>query len=343
MKYACDLVQDLLPLYHDDVCSATSREVVEEHLQECAACKKIAENLTNHKVDEMLAQEKNDIIQTHEKAERRKTYTIGIVTACVLLVPTLICLICNLAIGHALDWFFIVLASMLLVASLLVVPFIAQRNRGVMAIVSFTGALLLLLYVCCDYTKGNWFWVAAVSTVFGLSVFLAPYMVCHISLPEALQDHKGFVVMLWDTVWLYAIIVVCGIYVKGGSVYWGLGLTVTSYCLLPVWIIFWIVRYMHGNVLVKTGWIVICAGVCVAFCNDVISLFSHVPSGMTIFSADIRQGFSAQDLSVLNANIYLAVLLLSLLAGIGLILIGKLQSKEGTKNDKNNKKKNNEK
>lgn len=332
MKYECGVVQDLLPLYHDDVCSRASREVVEEHLQECAACRKIAENLTDHKVDEMLVQEKNNIIKRHEKMERKKTYMIGIVTACVLLVPTLICLICNLAIGHALDWFFIVLASMLLVASLLVVPFITQQNRGVRTIVSFTGALLLLLLVCCIYTKGDWFWVVAVPTVFGLSVFLAPHLVCHIRLPKAFQNHKGFLVMLWDTIWLYAVIVVCGIYVKGGSVYWGLGLTVSTYCLFPVWIIFWIVRYVRRNVLVKTGWIIICVGVCFAFCNDVISLFSHVPSGMTIFAADLRQGFATHNLCVLNANIYLVVLLVSVLAGGSLILLGELKSKDLSRN-----------
>lgn len=30
-----DIVQDLLPLYHDGVCSDKSRAAVEEHLQTC--------------------------------------------------------------------------------------------------------------------------------------------------------------------------------------------------------------------------------------------------------------------------------------------------------------------
>ena len=35
-----DIVQDLLPLYHDGVCSDKSRAAVEEHLQTCQDCRK---------------------------------------------------------------------------------------------------------------------------------------------------------------------------------------------------------------------------------------------------------------------------------------------------------------
>lgn len=37
----CDIIQDLLPLYHDDACSEGSRQAVEEHLQTCGDCKKL--------------------------------------------------------------------------------------------------------------------------------------------------------------------------------------------------------------------------------------------------------------------------------------------------------------
>ena len=38
MKYPCDLIRDLLPLYQDGVCSEESRAAVEEHLRECPSC-----------------------------------------------------------------------------------------------------------------------------------------------------------------------------------------------------------------------------------------------------------------------------------------------------------------
>lgn len=38
MKISCEIIRDLLPLYHDDVCSEESRRLVEEHLKDCVAC-----------------------------------------------------------------------------------------------------------------------------------------------------------------------------------------------------------------------------------------------------------------------------------------------------------------
>lgn len=38
MNYPCEVIQDLLPLYLDGVCSAQSRTAVEQHLRECPAC-----------------------------------------------------------------------------------------------------------------------------------------------------------------------------------------------------------------------------------------------------------------------------------------------------------------
>lgn len=39
MKTPCNVIRDLLPLYHDGVCSPESRQLVEEHLEECADCR----------------------------------------------------------------------------------------------------------------------------------------------------------------------------------------------------------------------------------------------------------------------------------------------------------------
>lgn len=41
MKLPCELIQDLLPLYHDGVCSPVSRENVKEHLESCGRCRGI--------------------------------------------------------------------------------------------------------------------------------------------------------------------------------------------------------------------------------------------------------------------------------------------------------------
>lgn len=39
MKISCEIIRDLLPLYHDGVCSNESRQMIEEHLSECENCR----------------------------------------------------------------------------------------------------------------------------------------------------------------------------------------------------------------------------------------------------------------------------------------------------------------
>lgn len=41
MSKQCKIVEDLLPLYHDGVCSEESRQMVDEHLAQCEDCRKM--------------------------------------------------------------------------------------------------------------------------------------------------------------------------------------------------------------------------------------------------------------------------------------------------------------
>ena len=54
MKYNCKVIQDLLPLYTDGICSDVSAQIVEEHLKECASCEKIAKELQDDSVGKTL-------------------------------------------------------------------------------------------------------------------------------------------------------------------------------------------------------------------------------------------------------------------------------------------------
>ena len=39
MNISCDIIKDLLPLYHDSICSEESKNAVEEHLKCCESCR----------------------------------------------------------------------------------------------------------------------------------------------------------------------------------------------------------------------------------------------------------------------------------------------------------------
>ncbi|MDE6219597.1 MAG: zf-HC2 domain-containing protein [Lachnospiraceae bacterium] len=81
MKYDCDIIQDLLPLYQDKICSGKSRAIVEEHISECTVCRKMAEQMGDNTVEEKLTWEKNNVIHKHQTLVNRKTTTIGMAMA----------------------------------------------------------------------------------------------------------------------------------------------------------------------------------------------------------------------------------------------------------------------
>lgn len=269
-KYPCGLVRDLLPLYRDHVCGEESRRIVEEHLQECGECTRLSEQMEDGSVERLLKQEAGDVLEHHRKKEKRAAVTAGMITSGVLMVPVIVCFICNLATGHALTWFFIVLTALLVVASITVVPMLANGYRFSKTVISFTASLLALLLVCCIYARGEWFFLAAVPVVFGLSVIFLPFILRQMPLPKPFCHHKGMIVMLWNTLWLYGIIIVCGCY-GGGAYYWHNALLITSWCLLLPWTIFVTARYVKCHPLTKGGIILVIIGCFCGTVNDVIT------------------------------------------------------------------------
>lgn len=84
MKISCEIVKDLLPLYHDDVCSIESRAAVDEHLQECEPCKNYLDNIngeflqTSNKKREERA--KSNILRGIKKKLVRKNVMISTIS-----------------------------------------------------------------------------------------------------------------------------------------------------------------------------------------------------------------------------------------------------------------------
>lgn len=320
----CEVVQDLLPLYQDDICSKTSKKIVEEHLKTCVDCSKLAKMLNNTDIDKCIENERDSVLLMHEKNERRKTTVVGMIVAGILMVPVLVCLICNLAIGHALDWFYIVLASLLVVASLTVVPLVTIKNRFLWTLGSFTLTTILLLGVICIFVRGDWFFMVTVSCLLGLSVVFLPYIIRNIPLPGVLKNHKALIVMLIDTIGVYALIFVIGLYVGGDRYYWTTGLMCTTFGVLLPWAALLIYRYLKLHVLAKTGLFVMVVGLFIAFSNDVIRVIVEGVKRITILAADFSDW---KSIEVTNANIYVITLAVSFFVGILLIILGAILNK----------------
>ena len=72
MNQNCHIIQDLLPLYVDDVLSEESKKFVEEHLKECEYCREMF-NQMNHEFEVPSLQSDKEIIQDVKKKISFKT------------------------------------------------------------------------------------------------------------------------------------------------------------------------------------------------------------------------------------------------------------------------------
>lgn len=88
-KYNCDVIQDLLALYHDGVCSEESRTVVEEHLAECERCSKVAKQLENTELESAIAEQADNVVGKHRNKENKKLRIVLIVACSVILAVVL--------------------------------------------------------------------------------------------------------------------------------------------------------------------------------------------------------------------------------------------------------------
>lgn len=89
MSINCKIVQDLLPLYHDGVCSEESRKLVEEHLSQCENCKRMLSEMDGEWV--LSKEETNELKPLREikkavKKGKRKALFTGVAIAMTVVV-----------------------------------------------------------------------------------------------------------------------------------------------------------------------------------------------------------------------------------------------------------------
>ncbi len=94
----------------------------------------------------------------------RITCLVGYATALVA------CLICDLAIFHALDWFWIVLTSLALAFCFTNLPAYVRREKAAVCLGAATAALILLLLSCWWYVGGKWLLGSLAITVTALAL-----------------------------------------------------------------------------------------------------------------------------------------------------------------------------
>ncbi len=90
MSKQCKIIEDLLPLYHDGVCSEESKQLVEEHLSQCEECSNLLDKIDGEIVSPTKDEEWKLLegISKAVRKGRKKAFIAGIsiTLAAVLLL-----------------------------------------------------------------------------------------------------------------------------------------------------------------------------------------------------------------------------------------------------------------
>lgn len=272
MKYNCEVIGDLLPLYVDKACSASTAEVVEQHLSECSSCSKLCTEMKSDIVlDSNLQQERNNVLEEQSRFFKRRSVLAGCIIGGIFTIPILVCLIVNLVSGAGLTWFFIVLAAMLLPTSLIIVPLMAVKDKLLWTILSFVASLLILLAVCCIYSGGSWFFVTAASVLFGLSLPLTPFIVRARPIAERIGNHKGLALVSTYTATFLLMMLCIGLTVEDTAIFFRMAAAYSIMPLLCMWAVFALIRYPKWNAFGKAAASIMAASL-IYFLNDTVFL-----------------------------------------------------------------------
>ncbi len=216
-----------------------------------------------HGICEALHITEHELLTASEDVQTRNTEQmalkyrrIGIVIRYSLLFAfaagIITCFVCNLAVSGTLSWFFLVLTSEMVAASLILLPLFLPSRRCLWTLGSFTVSLGLLLLACCLYTGGDWFFVSYIPVLLGLCIVFLPFVLKGVPLPSPLSHHKTLICFTVDSLVLLVLLLVCDLYTKGG---WFLSIALPSALISLVlpWGIMAIIRYTKLNPFFKSS------------------------------------------------------------------------------------------
>lgn len=85
MKFLpCELIQDMLPLYHDGVCSEVSRKLVDSHLETCDKCTAVLEGMTAEMEMPKLESDESKPLKSLRRKWRARTCLLGLILGFVI-------------------------------------------------------------------------------------------------------------------------------------------------------------------------------------------------------------------------------------------------------------------
>ena len=242
----------------------------------------------------------------------------------VALVP---CFICNLAIDKTLSWFWIVLSALILAFTFTNLPKLIKKYKLILIPLSQYLALVLLLGVCCIYTKGNWFWIPALSVLLGLIIIFTPIYIAKYEVFSRIKKYNDFISVAVDFLMLNILLIVINTYTltngyADGWWYLKIALPIVLGVYLALNIIM-SVRFLKTNKFLKTSIVLLLSNAFLYLPPLFIKVknpqFQREIDGANIFKADLS---SWQIDITLEQNIHLIICLTLLFLALVFLTVG---------------------
>lgn len=217
------------------------------------------------------------------------------------------CFIVNLAVNKGLTWFWIVLSALILAFSFTNLPKLIKKNKLLLIPLSNYLALELLLGVCAIYTSGNWFFIASLSILLGLSCIFVPIYIANFNLFSKIKKFNDFVSIAFIFVLILILLIIIDFYtVNNGYInyHWftkiALPIVLTIYAIINILLS---VRFFEFNKLLKTSIILFIINIILVLCPLIIKAdnlaiqkeidsFNIFKSNLSVWSTGLQNNIS---------------------------------------------------
>lgn len=262
--------------------------------------------------DKAHAQERAAAIWHAVKKSFRVICLVGYAIALVA------CFICDLAIFHTLDWFWIVLTALALAFCFTNLPAYVQKERVAVCLGAATACLMLLLLSCWFYVGGKWVLAGLAITAVSLALPWGWWAIWRFY-----GKHVLTLCVAWTTVWVFPLLAVIRAFVAGGENWlWSVAYPLALVGGAFLWLYYLALRLPKAPLL-KTGLCVLLTALATPTFNNLCDIllgegFTAVPflEYFSIPAMLARLGVGDPDW----VNILVTLILTA--AGIGLTIVG---------------------
>ncbi len=222
--------------------------------------------VTEHEIITASTDNESKIIRSQARKWKNlsKTWDFFFIIGYVITILT--CFICNLAVDKTLDWFFIVLFSVILSATFTNLPKIIKVYRIILIPLTEFIALSVLLIYTESYTNGDWAFIAIFSTFVFLVIIFLPIILSKYVYNKIIKSFIAHVSIFVDFVLIILLLLSICKY-TGGEWFNKFALPLTAIYFATL-LLFVSVKFLSINKMFKASMIL--------FLSDVVLCLSSI-------------------------------------------------------------------